>query len=710
MGKRDTEKQREFIDITGRLLRTEDSEFRVFHTDRGKCYIAQISNRTVLTVMPERQLKEMLNTGEAEDITEDCPVIEESDIAEKELPKYRKRVEFIKQVEAEYGPDFLGLVESHKNGHPQLKRIIEDADLSNTSAWKYIRTYLQSGCNYTSLIDSRYYGHPTRGPYNYKDKPGKKPETPTGVVPSEKLNEIFEEYRQWKLKMLGKTWEDAFMQMSEDHFSEPVPGKPGVRRLLPESERPTRKQFYFYCEKMTAETEKIVAKYGATEARNSHRVFRGESKTGIYRCGQMMECDALETDVSLISSDRMHTVGRAVLYIGVDVATTAIVAYSVGYENNSYEGLSGLFLSLARDQVSFAEKFGFLDIDADDIPSGFIPESARCDGGPEFQGNNFEEFCNRAHIREDTAPVKTGSLKGVVESRFKDLQKDFKADFVGKGLITSDYNSKHHEQAQMTIDEFTELIIGLIVYHNRNILEEYKKTPEEISYGLQPSPKNIWKYLLEKEGAPKAITETNKTQYLWNLMVAGRAKISRKGIEFEHLNYWTDDEKIHDLMLKDNGKVKYIDVRYDPACVDCIYYIDSSDMKVMRLNPAIEASVAYKGMTFKEAKAFKKVESSQKREARAINDDNKYSRDTMVKQIVKSLQERPNEASSKDMRDARQKEKNKVTYERSISRELKEDINKPMAEVTEKEEASLSEYAAFDSISEAIAAATKRGK
>lgn len=72
--------------------------------------------------------------------------------------------------------------------------------------------------------------------------------------------------------------------------------------LMPESQRPTYNQFYYYCHKHITEQEMDLIKTSAAEQRNNKRLITSDSLHGVLGPGDMVEIDACEADVSLVST------------------------------------------------------------------------------------------------------------------------------------------------------------------------------------------------------------------------------------------------------------------------------------------------------------------------------------------------------------------------------------------------------------------------
>lgn len=126
--------------------------------------------------------------------------------------------------------------------------------------------------------------------------------------------------------------------------------------LLSEAERPTMRQFYYYANKQLTEQEKDVIKTSMQEQRNNKRLITSDSMFEVFGPGDMVEIDACEADVSLVSTfDPNKTIGRPIVYFMIDVFTRMILAVSVTFDNNSVLGITNLFLNLADDKLEYCK-------------------------------------------------------------------------------------------------------------------------------------------------------------------------------------------------------------------------------------------------------------------------------------------------------------------------------------------------------------------
>lgn len=436
-----------------------------------------------------------------------------------------------------YRPSYIGLM--GKTSRPELKEVMEKYHVKKANFWKICIKYFQSGFKDISLVDKRYLGSNKGKSYNLSAKPGAKSEyfESTGVIKNDEIESYYEEALKDYKSGRQKTIRSAYDKMNLKHFSK-VEIINGIETLvlLPESERPTIRQFRYYVNTHTSKEEIDRIKTSAQEQRNNKRLIVSDVLKDVYGPGDMVEIDAVEADVSLVSElDHSKTIGRPVNYFMVDVFTRCIVAVSVAFDNNSMLGLTNLFLNLADDKKQYAERFGISFENTDVWPSNFIPRRLRVDRGSDFKSKEFNRICVTLGIEKHIVPGGSGSLKGVVEQSFHQMHSQQNVHLENYGLIEKRHDSNHHKEATLTIYEYTQMIINFVLFHNQQYDKDYHLTKEMIQNGIEPIPAKLWQYGVNKYGYPRPIPVLE--QYLYDLMTPVKAKISRRGISYKNLWY-----------------------------------------------------------------------------------------------------------------------------------------------------------------------------
>ena len=632
--------------------------------DTTKFDLTEISKASVYDMLSSQDIRlESNDDHHVVDHDKFSPVVSES--------FERKRAVFT-DVKKIYGPDYMGLY--GKKYKPEMNDILKKHSMSKSSFWRSCTRYFQSGLNDLSLVDGRSLEPEKHKKYIYKAKPGRKSEhiKEIGVVLDENVKEYFNEAIKDYKSGRQKSLRSAYDKMNNIHFTrvEIINGRTEYA-LLPVTERPTMKQFYNYANKHISKEEKDIIKTSQMEYRNNKRLLTSDSLYGVAGPGDMVEIDACEADVSLVSSlNRNQSVGRPIVYFMIDVYTRVILAVSISFDNNSLLGITSLFLNLAEDKKEFCSKYGINYEDDRLWPSCIIPARIRVDRGAEFKSKEFGRICLALGIEKDIVPGGSGSLKGVVEQSFHQMHSKQNVHLEGRGLIEKRHDSKHHEEATLTLDEYTKMVINFILTHNQQYMETYPITKDMIEKKVRAIPAELWVYGIESCVSPRPVQ--SKDQYMFDLMTPIKAKVTRKGIEYKGLRYISDDPYLAKCMIKAGNKRIAFEARMDMRSVGAVYYLSGNDLIKAPLNERLTGNADYKHMTMKQWDDYLKEKNRLKVEGRVYNEElSAYNYLTNESLVAEAASHAPETATDKKhMRPARENEKQRVSSDNRIEKRL----------------------------------------
>lgn len=210
----------------------------------------------------------------------------------------------------------------------------------------------------------------------------------------------------------------------------------GAIEVLPQSLRPTYRQFSYYCTSHLSKEDMKTIKTSKQEYRNNNRLLTGTADTNVFGPGDLLEMDALEMDVEIVSeTDRSKIIGRPIMYALIDVFSRAVVAFSISLENNSILGMTNCLMNLGEDKEDFCERYGISGIDISKWPSNFIPNRIRVDRGSDFISKEAERIFNELNITREIVTGATGSLKGVIEQLWHQIHSAQNSSLKNAGLI-----------------------------------------------------------------------------------------------------------------------------------------------------------------------------------------------------------------------------------------------------------------------------------
>jgi len=369
-------------------------------------------------------------------------------------------------------------------------------------------------------------------------------------------------------------------QIDENNHPQPI--------LVPSEERPTLDQFRYWYEVENKDVKKdITSRQGKKNFDLKYRAIKGSSKQETIGPGSRYQIDATIGDVYLVSKyNRSWIIGRPVIYVVIDVFSRMITGVYVGLEGPSWIGAMMALVNTASNKKSFCQKFG-IEIDESEWCCHHLPECILADRG-EFAGMGVETMIPNLGIRIENAAPYRADWKGLVERHFRVIH-DHVKPFL-PGYIDKDFRQRgardYRLDAQLDIDQFTEIIIELIRYHNSHELTNYNRDEEMIADDVQPIPIDLWRWGIKNRSGKLRTVDEELLKF--NLMPTSKATITERGVKFKSMYYVNEKvvrerwrEKARSGML--SKEEKYITVSYDPRQTDFIYLSSSEDNSFEKL-------------------------------------------------------------------------------------------------------------------------------
>lgn len=639
------------------IITIEQTQYRVIGYRAGLFSLCEMNTKKLtIFLLPSKDLVKWATEGAARVEKSNSSNILLPDLKDENYLKKQALMQFIMQ---EYGPLYEKLY--GKTTKTNLKKTIEDLGIQRDAAWRAIRRFLQSGLDMAAIVDGRSLRSGKRNPYKYSKKTGH----PTmnalgkGVPLTDEIRTYFDEAIKDFLIGRAKTKKDAYMTMIEKHFINEEETPTGIRvSVLPDNLRPTLKQFLNYTRVRVPQEEIDKAKTSAREQRNNKRLLLSDNLQGVMGPGDLWEVDECEIDLSLVSVENPSvTVGRPIVYVMIDVYTRMIVAYSVAFDNNSVLGITNCFLNLLDDKQELCNRFG-IQIGANEWPSKILPLRLRSDYGAEYISHAMDTICCKLGVAKELVSPATGSLKGQVEQLFHQIHAAQNSLLEGKGLIEKRYDSNHHQEATLNIQEFEAVLLAYIVGHNRKYMEKYPLTKDMRQQNVEPCPIDLWKYGVSLNGSPRPIT--NEVMFRHSLLLPVKASVGRAGITFKGLFYINLQDKalLRDMYLAStHGKKKLESACIDPRNIGHLYYIREGKLMTASLNYKKTGMKEYEGMTLSEYNALH----NKKKDDDAIGRETNLQMDIAIRdrqaKIVSEAQKRHLSPSTENLRANRAAEK-----------------------------------------------------
>lgn len=646
--------------------------YRVIYIDAVNIEICELNTTKLVLkfIASELALQDIANGKITHEVFEN-KIPDETNMSDEIKLKYEKNKKMMEELKKYYGPTYELL--PSKTRKPELKRIIEEFNMDEKTFRRLYVRYIQSGFALISLIDYRNTANrkQEKSAYKYKKRPGRQSDDSfaSKVVINDEIRKQFDAAIAERKSGRCKTYDSAYSWLINKFYSETYMSNGElVIRQKSEAKIPTLRQFTNYARNNMTQRELDLVTTSAREVRNDKRLLLGDAFNDVLGAGDLVEIDAVEVDVSLVSSaNRKQAIGRPIMYLMIDVYTRMIIAMSVSLHNNAMIALTNLFLNLSDDKKEFCKRYGF-DINDDAWISNIIPKRLRTDRGSDFASNQFGEICEELGIDRQLVTAAMGSLKGSVEQEFRTLHNSIKPHLDSNGVITKRYDSNHHEHATMTIEEFTKMAIDFVLHHNVMAASEYPYTAEMVAEGVHAIPAELWAYSTRKYGAPRPIINVDAFRYA--LMIKATGTVDRTGITVKGLSYVnTHDADLMRKMYELQNKREKMEIRIDPRSMNHIYYLKDGKLTMANLNPAKTGNMGYQDMTLYEVEELNKLEKKIKKDGEVRNRRAKNSLYATEEAIVQSAKVSTpvGKKETKDMREHRETEKQRVAKENSIA-------------------------------------------
>ena len=609
----------------GDIYSFEDQEWRVFDVRDKNVNLINLKNNKLRL----KDTAELITAIE----NRECVKIKEKtgssfSISPEEMETINHRAEVMEAIFREEYPIKCRLRVNHD----------ADAILLNISR-RHLRTlfydYLRSGRNKFSLVDHR------KGNYRKRVPHSKDYENPKNDV---------DEILKYGLKMFVKYGKpgQAYDAVLRQYFREPVEAPDGssVKMVtLPEEERSVSyKMLYNYIRKHT-EDYSCKGK-DERDKQNNNRQLVGNSRTGVYELGQIVEADEMELGCYVVDQNDGETVlGKAVVYCMVEVLSGICIGAYVSLENNSMRGFQQVFLSLLEPHKNQTKGYN-IDYDEEDWPSMIVPNEIRCDRGSEYMSKAYSKAMGELGIRNTPVPPGCGSLKGVVESFNGLVQTYLKAQLKNNGYIEDKYRGGDLAKgaACLTLEEIRGLVYQSVILYNRRVFEGLIDK-KYVDNNVSPTPKAIFAYEKAhgRAGDPTNVNDATRPAYLFAMLAKEEEKRKftwnrRKGIVYTfyktELRFYSQEPWFLDI-LKDEPHPEDIEVRYNVDDIRNVYIRYKKEIRRVPLAEKIEQQYTYADLTWDEYDECirKKRDSKVMKEAKQVYLDTKLNlQDTVEKQ------------------------------------------------------------------------------
>lgn len=392
-----------------------------------------------------------------------------------------------------------------------------------------------------------------------------------------------EEFKKFSLDELF----DEFQERFESHIivRTTANGDEYYNWLFDEKDRISKGMFYHHARKLLENKDISKLQHGELNYQKDHKVKTRLARDGIIGPGYCYAIDAtiLDIYVRYPYNPQIKTCGRPVLYLVVDVWSTCIVGYYIGFHGPDWVGAAEALYHACINKSEWAKSIGWTLAEGR-WPCHHVPRRVFGDNGAEYSDFNIKAMLlgELGIDMMDYAPIFRGDAKSIVERKFGVLNNDFL--HFQPGYVHKQQLRDLPHPANNAVWDYRSLVIAIgrrIVFHNNtsNRLKRMNFIMAKNYSGI--TPKALFTMGMEREmGGGRIITDKARLRFAFlreeDATVTDNC-VLHSGLEYEYPEGY---EKGIYAKAKD-GNYK-IPVRITNATTNYIWHRDD-DGKIVEL-------------------------------------------------------------------------------------------------------------------------------
>lgn len=303
-------------------------------------------------------------------------------------------------------------------------------------------------------------------------------------------------------------------------------------QLLP---HPSIHQFRYFYRKTKKLQTYYISRNGIKDYQKNHRPLLGEGVRSIANNIGTAMLDSTICDIYLIN-DRQEIIGRPIMTACIDVYSGMCCGYSLGWEGGMYS-LRSLMVNVVENKKEYCKKFG-IEISEEDWNCNQLPTTLITDKGSEYASENFEQLTDLG-VSIINLPAYRPELKGPVEKFFDIIQKLYKPQLLGKGIIETDFQERgardYRKDACLTLKQFEKIILHCIIYYNtKRVIKNFPFSDDMIEK-VNPYANEIWNYKRTINDAN--LISVSPQNLLLCLLPRTKGEFKRNGLKVNNLRY-----------------------------------------------------------------------------------------------------------------------------------------------------------------------------
>ena len=335
-------------------------------------------------------------------------------------------------------------------------------------------------------------------------------------------------------------FKDVYQQIIKNFFVEYQVTEGGVKGVLPPAgQYPNRGQI-LHVIKSISKLDLAINKTTRAHFVRSKRGLTGRSWEGVAGPGHTFAIDSTIGDIYLRSSiNRAWIIGRPIVYIVVDVWSTAVVGFYVSLRGPSWEEAKiAIFSTLANPEL-LASQWGWNQNHRLILPTPAAPFTFLCDRG-EYLSAGARETGMSLGLNFQYAAARRADMKGCVEVLNR-ITKDEQYIFIPGAMNArrDEYELRASpDESAFTLREYCQYLAQCFKLFNSEADRQNRLDAIMMAENVNPTPLGIWQFGVDAGIAHGKAIATDKL--IATLLPKREVVVRRDGIWFGGNQYTCD--------------------------------------------------------------------------------------------------------------------------------------------------------------------------
>lgn len=325
-----------------------------------------------------------------------------------------------------------------------------------------------------------------------------------------------------------------------------------VHVQLKQGEYPNKRQIRRVLEREIPRLQRLI---NSTTQQHFDRSMRGagsRSWKGVLGPGHTWAIDSTIGDIYLRSAiNRAWIIGRPIVYVIVDVWSTAVVGFFVCLEGPSWAMAKHALFSAASEPALIGELWGYAPALCLD-PAPTLCSILLCDRG-EYLSRAASQTAFKCRFIASYAPPYRPDMKGIVEVLHrieKDRQYQFAPGAINARRKEFDLRRIRPADAALTVREYVHYLETVFTEYNLTASREGRLDAHMRAASVMPTPAGLWRW---GHGVGLGFRrEIPRAELISSLLVRDKARVTGRGVRFMQRQY--TDPAIHEHQWIDQAR------------------------------------------------------------------------------------------------------------------------------------------------------------